>query len=372
MEPAFLQNFIETARKFAKREVASMVGIEGRDGNLAKLPEILKSAAEIGLLAIADPESPGYEYGVWGRGSLSEGPAVSLAILEEIAKACAGVASCLHFAGLGALELAGADEKSRAVAVALFEDSWRLDNKALQSPPDSALQVSSQSGRLILSGAKSLVMSAPDCQGYVVYGAGQAGWLRVFVPADTPGLDIGDAGWRTGLAALKVSNLDFDNAAVDAEHALPNRDCSGFLRRLWLGLSAIAAGNARAALAEASAYAAERYQGGTKIINHPAIKILLGDASSRVQASQALLQALASVDRDDAGSLRRAAAAKLRISLDCCQAVTDSLQALGGYGYMEDYRLEKRLRDALCLKIMAGRPDDLRMFCAEGLGEALT
>ena len=372
MEPALLQTFIDTARKFARREVASMLGIEGRDGNLEKIPAVLASAAEIGLLAAADPESPGFEYGVWGKACLTEGPSASLAILEEISQGCAGVAACLHFAGLGALELFGSEQKSRTTAVALFEDSWRLDHSVLQTPPGSALQIVQESDRLVLSGAKSLVMSAPDCQGYVVYGAGQAGWRRVLVPLNTPGLEIEDAGWRTGLAALKVVNLNFNKAAVNAMNELPDQNCSGFLRRLWLGLSAIAVGNARAAVAEASAYAAERYQGGTKIINHPAIKILLGDAFSRVQASRAMLQSLASSDRDDASSLRRAASAKLRITLDCCQAVTDSLQVLGGYGYMEDYRLEKRLRDALCLKVMAGRPDELRIFCAGESAEALT
>jgi len=56
---------------------------------------------------------------------------------------------------------------------------------------------------------------------------------------------------------------------------------------------------------------------------------------------------------------------KLAVTTDCCRAVSDLLQVLGGYGYMEDYRLEKRLRDAMTLKTMSVRPDDLRMLCAD-------
>jgi alkylation response protein AidB-like acyl-CoA dehydrogenase len=361
---AEVQTFIDTARKFARREVAPMVGTEGRDGELSRLAEILKSASNIGLLATPDPQSPGHEYGVWGRASLNEGPAASVAILQEVAAACPGVAACFHFSGLSALELEGSSLTSQTCAVALFEDSWRLNKEVIKTPPAEALKITAENNRIILAGEKSLVPSAPDCRGYVVYGAGKSGWSRVFVPADAPGLEIEDPGQRTGLAALKIASLNFEKVSVDQDQELPARDLSSFLRRLFLGIAAIAAGNARAAVDEAAAYARERYQGRTKIINHPAIKILLGDAASRVSASEAHLKSAADRDCNDLESFFRAASAKLRITLDCCQAVTDSVQALGGYGYMEDYRLEKRLRDALTLKVMAGRPDDLRMLIA--------
>jgi len=132
------------------------------------------------------------------------------------------------------------------------------------------------------------------------------------------------------------------------------------LRRHWLGLAAIAVGNARGALDAARRYTAERYQGGGQIETHPAVRILLGDAASRVEACAAHVCGAGDMDTEDDRAVRRAAAVKLRATVDCCQAVTDCLQVLGGYGYMEEFRLEKRLRDALTLKTTAPRPDDAR------------
>jgi len=220
---------------------------------------------------------------------------------------------------------------------------------------------------LLLSGCKSLVPFPPGCDGFVVYAAGKSGWERVLVPADAPGLEISDPGLTVGLSALKLADLKFENVNVDPGLLLPPRNPSTFLRRLMLGLAAIAVGNARAALSESAAYARERYQGGTKIINQPAIQVLLGEAWSRAASCGAALKTVCAQDGESAEALLRAISLKLRAGMDCWQAVTDCLQVLGGYGYMEDYRLEKRLRDAMHLKVMAIRPDDLRIFCGARL-----
>ncbi len=111
-------------------------------------------------------------------------------------------------------------------------------------------------------------------------------------------------------------------------------------------------------------YALARSQGGKLIVFHPAVQLLLGSAEARVVSCRAALRGLA----DDA-SIRTAAMLKVRVLEDCAQAVSDSLQVFGGYGYMEDYRLEKRLRDALTLKSLGGRRDDLVQRIAMTAGE---
>ena len=99
------------------------------------------------------------------------------------------------------------------------------------------------------------------------------------------------------------------------------------------------------------------------IETHAAVTGLLGDACSRVWACEAHLDSLAEKGTRGERGVRQAAGAKLRIGMECCRVVTDCMQVLGGYGYMEDFRVEKRLRDALTLKTMCVRPDDLRMLC---------
>lgn len=357
---------LATARRFARRDVAPMVGTEGPDGNLASVHQILKRADELGLRASADQESPGHDYGVWGRAVIEHGAQASLAILQEVAEACAGVACCLHVAGLGALELADPAAPMHCCATALFHGSWRPSWMALQTPPDSAVRLTGNNGHSVLHGAADFVYVPPGCQAFVVYAASDTGWQPVVVDREAEGLVVSEAGLRCGLRALGVLHLGFRDVTVAAEHRLAPRTPECYLRRLLLGLSAIAIGNARGARRAAFAYAAERYQGGAAIAKHPAVRLLLGDAASRIEACRRHLDAVAQDPEDDPNGGFGAAAAKLRITTECHVAVSDCLQTLGGYGYMEDYRLEKRLRDAMTLKSMALKPDDLRLLCSHG------
>jgi len=361
----------ETARRFARREVAPLVGTEGRDGDLARLPGVLARAAEAGLMASPDPDAAGFEYGVWGRASLDEGAAASVAVLEELAVECAGVAACVHFAGLGALELAGApaDCGSGPVAVALLGPGWRVSWPAFDAPPPGAVQL----GAGGLLGACKFVCGAPSTRDYVVYAAGVHGWERALVSAAAEGLTAAKVDPRTGLAAVRVAHLHFEAVEVASAQRFGPATPRAYVRRLMLGLAALAVGNARGALREARRYAGERFQGGARIEDHAAVRLLLGDSASRVAAAAAWLREAAGAEAAQGGdeesvALWRALAAKLRCGKECGQAVTDCLQVLGGYGYMEEYRLEKRLRDAMTTEAMAVEPNTLRLLCATDPG----
>jgi len=350
----------ETACRFARQEVAKLVGTEGRDGDLGELGRLLERAAEIGLLAAADPDSPGYEYGVWGRVCDDEGPAGSLAVLKELAVECAGVAACVHFAGLGAAELAGDVDVGETATVAFFDRGWRASQAAFDRPPAGAASIRDDR----LSGESSFVFGAPGSRTYVVYAAGAEGWERVRVKREADGLGRTEVGRRTGLAALAAEHLKFNDVAAGTAERLPFRTPHSFVRRLMLGLAAIAVGNARGAVNAARRYAEERYQGGGKIGGHAAVQGLLGGSHSRLAMMEHCLDGAAALSDGGAAALWHSLAAKLRITLECDQAVTDSLQVLGGYGYMEDYRLEKRLRDSMTLKTMCVAPATLRLLCA--------
>jgi alkylation response protein AidB-like acyl-CoA dehydrogenase len=364
VDPDQLSAFSETARRFAHREVTPMVGSDHRDGNLDALPALLTKAESVGLLSVPSPESPGHEFGVWGRACLTHGSQFSLKILEEIAKACAGVASCLHFIGLASLEMAEFPDPPKRAAVAFFEDHWRLSWETLKQPPLEATRLEARNGQYSLTGSKPFVQTGPGCEAFLVYTRDESVWRRALIPKDARGLVSSDPGQRTGLAALEVNHLSFEKTPVDPKNLLPPNDPSSFLQRLLLGLCAIAVGNAKGALEAARIYAADRYQGGAQIEKHPAIHILMGEATSRIYACSAQLLAEAERAPGSRDVLWRAFAAKLRIPADCSQAVTDCLQILGGYGYMEDFRQEKRLRDALTLKSMGISPMDLRLLCA--------
>jgi alkylation response protein AidB-like acyl-CoA dehydrogenase len=356
-----LDAFRQTAALFAKKEIEPLLGREGRDGDLSLLPGILQKARETGLTATADPAGAGWEYGVWGRACRADGPAASLAVLQEIARTCAGAAACIHLAGLAAFF---SDDGAPPAAVAFFEPAWIVDWPSLRRPPADACRLTpAADGAFRIAGVKHFVHAAPEFAGLLIFAAASDGWRLAFAPKTAAGVELADPGPRLGLAAIEMAHVTLRDCRIEAS-AVRAGEPAAFLRRHLLGLSAIAVGNAAGALRAALAYAAERYQGGEQLDALPAVRRLLGDSGSRVAAAAGFLDSVAQNDRDDPPSLARACAAKLRITTDCAQAVTDCLQVLGGYGYMEDYRLEKRLRDAIMLKLMAVKPDALRELCA--------
>jgi len=131
------------------------------------------------------------------------------------------------------------------------------------------------------------------------------------------------------------------------------------LEKIRLMTGALAVGAAQGALEAALQYAGERVQFGKPIKAFQAIKLRLADMATELEAARRLVHYGAW--RDDRGlpSRKEAAMAKLFASDAAMEVTVDAVQVLGGYGYMEDYRLEKRLRDALTLKSLAGRTDDL-------------
>ena len=364
MDAEGLKAFADTAKRFARQEVAPLLEGEGRDGNLELVPGVLERAEAVGLLASPSPLSPGHEYGAWGRASLVEGPRFSLEILEAIGCVCAGVAACLHVAGLGAAELHTWEGVPTKAAVGFFESQWQFREEELQTPPQSMTQVvQGPGGGGSLAGSKEFVFAPPGWETFVVYAAKEGVWQRVLVSHTDPGLVISDVGVRMGLGAMSNWHLSFHELPMDPAQLLKPEGPSPFLQRYLLGLCAIAVGNAQGALDTAKRYAAERYQGGGQIESHGAVQLLLGEAQSRLWGCAAHVRDAAQEDGDAGRSVRRACGAKLDITTTCSQVVTDCLQVLGGYGYMEDFRMEKRLRDGLTLKAMSPRPDHLRMIC---------
>jgi hypothetical protein len=95
-----IASFEELAKMFAKKSVSRMFETESSDGNSAMLPEVLKTAFEIGIASSADRTQTGSEHGVWGSASDTSGPVPSGVMLSAISEMCAGVAMCIHSQGI--------------------------------------------------------------------------------------------------------------------------------------------------------------------------------------------------------------------------------------------------------------------------------
>ena len=384
-----LRSFRDLAAKFASRTVAPMLEPEGPDGDLSAVAGILDEGETTGLLTVANPEALGYEHGIWGGAALTGGPTPSLILLEEIARVCGGVAMSFHAQGLGAspvhaalaargLDAAEPEKIPGRLGAALLEPHGLPRLAVLLDPrrdaPERVHTVAEKDGSgYRLTGAKTFVPHPPAVSGYTVFARvrQEGGWGCFLVPAGAERLRAETVEGAMGLRACGLRHLDFDDVSLEGGARL---DVEGegrtfLFRQLqlhWLGLSAIAVGIARGGLAAARAYCTERYQGGGLIIDHPAVKLLLAEAETRIEAAGAVVAGAASTaPLGSLEGLRRAAVAKLFVAGAAFGAVTDSLQTLGGYGYMEDYGMEKRLRDVSVIKSMAGAPDPLRLLIAE-------
>ncbi len=372
-------HFEELARKYAQRSVLPIFEGEYPDGNLSLLTGLMDTAFHIGLAATPDISNEKNMFGVWGNATADIGIRSSLAILSSIAETCGGIAMCLHVQGVATNIFL----KSRHTinpslqnsGLALQEGMWPPLWKSLHHSADNSAGIllqttfETKSSSYLINGSKSFVYSINPADSYVVFARDEKGWGCFIVPADTPGIFRRDAGARTGLRACQVEHVEFKNVEVPRQSRIDTRGNAIKLAKLamfinWAGMSAIAVGIARGAVKAARKYASERYQGGTFIENHPIIKSLISSSDALAKSAEAILSSLTgySVISDEA--LSRAAGVKLTVMDLCAKAVTDSLQVFGGYGYMEDFGMEKRLRDITVLKSASGSPVFLKQFIA--------
>lgn len=358
-----------TLRRFAERVERTLFDGEKPDGDLACVPSLLAELRELGVLADPSPDHPGHELGVWGQHCREEGAGLSLLALSTLGEACGGFAAAVHAQGLACLALDGqGDFPPGVLLAAVFMPHYGLPF----GPEGSGLWLEGQGDGLRLRGESHFLLAAGPPAGLVCFarlGDGPEGeWAAVAVEGDAQGVELAPAGRRTGLRAAHQYHLRCEQAPL--QHVL-QRDAAAHhaLQRVvacdWLGQAAIALGIARRDARVARAYAAQRYQGGRIIEEHASVRLLLGTAEYDAGLLADVLQRHAGVGLDSlepAALLRWAAEARLAVGEHARRAVTGCLQVLGGYGYMEDYGMEKRLRDVSVLKSLHGAPDRLRLL----------
>jgi len=366
-------------RRFAARVDQTLFAGEGADGDLACLPPLLAEARDMGLVADPDPASPGYDLGVWGQACHEEGLTRSLLTLSLLGEVCAGYACAIHAQGIACLALNGQRHLSSAALAAVFTPNYGIPLCERSISEGSGLRLARADGVLRLNGTGHFLLAADRPCKLVCFalqpGADQAApeWAVLIIDSNATGVELTEVTHRTGLRAAKQYHLSCDQVVVSADQVV--REGEAALRCLrqvmacdWLGQAAIALGVARRALRDSRAYTAQRYQGGRIIEEHAGIQLLQGTAEHDIALMAAILYQLADeslASHDPIALLRWAVHARLAVVEHAHRAVTNCLQTLGGYGYMEDYHLEKRLRDVSVLKSLHGAPDQLRLFLNE-------
>jgi len=356
-----LEHFADLARVFSKRSIGPMFEGEHADGDFSHLPAVYSSALDLGIATSTDPEMPGHDFGIWGKAS-AESRDASLLLLGIIAETCGGVAMALNMHGAAVNVLLSSGNslpfKTRRPVLCLQEGPWPPDRRAIRGTGMETVASVDGDG-FIINGKKTFCYGMGDADAWIVFARLEEGPACFAVSAGGSGIHTSDAGPRTGLRACSMQHVEFRNVRVPGAARIDGGDGSGTalgaLTLAWLGMAAVASGIARGALEAAKKYAGERYQGGTVIARHPIIKKLLGGAEAALFATASSMGGAAPV-----GDCTKDAGNALMLKTEACgrcgDAVTDCLQVFGGYGYMEDFGMEKRLRDIAALRCTLGSP----------------
>jgi alkylation response protein AidB-like acyl-CoA dehydrogenase len=319
------------------------------------------------------------EYGGTGTGAL-----MVLVAIEELSKVCATTGLIMAVQELGSLglKLAGTEEQKQRFLPRLASGEW-LAAYALTEPgsgSDSAAmrtEARLDSGEYVLNGGKRFITNAGVAHLYTVFAktdpeAGHSGISAFVVEADTPGFEVGRIEPKMGIKGSTTGEIFFNDLRVPAENLL-GEEGEGFriamriLDRSRPGIGAQGLGLAQGATDYALEYAKSRETMGKPIAQHQLIAGMLADMETRCEAARGLLYKVGLMIDEGAPDdelTKLSAMAKLYCTDVAMDVTTDAVQILGGYGYMQEYPVERMMRDAKITQIYEGTNQIQRLVIA--------
>jgi alkylation response protein AidB-like acyl-CoA dehydrogenase len=314
------------------------------------------------------------------------GSALTLATaVEEIAKVCATSALLLAVQGLGGypLLLGGSEEQKREFLPELASGrkvaAYALSEPDAGSDPGSMTTRARREGdEYVLDGAKTWITNGTVADLIVVFAVtapdqGTRGISAFLVDGETKGLERNHIQGKLGIRGSDTGELVFSGCRVPAARRLgPEGDgfkiAMGVLDRSRPQIAAQALGIAAGALDYAVKYARERRQFGRPIAEFQGLQFMLADMATQLEAARALThQACRAVDAQDPQMTSLAAMAKLAASDAAMRITTDAVQVLGGYGYINEFPVERMMRDAKITQIYEGTNQIQRVVIAKRL-----
>ncbi len=336
--------------------------------------DVRKLLGEQDILGL--PFSP--EYGGTGTGTLMQQVAV-----EEIAKACASSALILMIQELGSLPITlfGTDEQKGRflprLATGEISPAFALSEPEAGSDPASMRTSAVRDGdEWVINGQKNWITNAGIADYYVVFAKTDRESNRIsafIVESDRDGFDAGKMEHKLGIKGSPTGQPSFSDVRVPAENLI-GAEGKGLsvalatLQRTRLGAAAQAVGISQGATDYANEYAKERVAFGKPINQLQGIQFKLADMETRTAAARELLyRACAMVDADHPDTGKYTSMAKLFAS-DTAMAVTvEAIQVLGGYGYVNEYPVERMMRDAKITQIYEGTNEIQRVVIARAM-----
>jgi alkylation response protein AidB-like acyl-CoA dehydrogenase len=366
----------DMARQFAQEQLAPKAAERDRTGEFPA--DAVAAMGELGLLGMLVPEE-------WGGAGVDH---VSYALaVEELAAgdgACSTIMTVHNSVGcLPILRYGSTEQKERFLrplatgemlgAFGLTEPSAGSDASAIR------MKARRDGNHWVLDGSKQFITNGSTAGVVIVFAVsdpakGKKGISAFLVPRGTTGFSVARIEKKLGQNASDTAHLLFENCRIPADLMLGQegegyRIALGNLEGGRIGIAAQATGMARAAYEAALAYAQQRQAFGTAIFNHQAVQFRLADMATRIEAARGLTLAAAALRDAKQPCLKQAAMAKLFASEMAEQVCSDALQIYGGYGYLNDFPIERIYRDVRVCKIYEGTSDIQRLIIARALAE---
>ncbi|MEO6713212.1 MAG: acyl-CoA dehydrogenase [Mycobacteriales bacterium] len=364
----------ETVRALADAKIAPRAA---EVDATAEFPwDVFAELKRAGLVAVHIPE----EYGGGGADAIA-----SAIVVEEVARACASssLIPAVNKLGTQGMLLAGSEEL-KARYLPQVASGEKMISYALTEPGagSDAAAMKTRAVRdgddWVLDGSKRFITNAGVSSLYTVMAvtdadAGSRGISAFVIEADDAGFTVGKLEKKMGIRGSPTAEIHFDDCRIPADRMI-GAEGTGFktalatLDHTRLTIGAQALGIAQGAFDYALGYVQERKQFGRPVSDFQGVQFMLADMAMSIAAARQLIySAAAKAERMEPDLTFMSAAAKCFASDVAMSVTTDAVQLLGGYGYVEDYPVERMMRDAKITQIYEGTNQIQRVVMARHL-----
>ncbi len=343
--------------------------------------KIWKKACQLGFMGIHFPES----YGGEGLGMVE-----NVLVAERLCRADSSIGTCLSRAGYASefiLRFGNENQKKKWLPK-VAQGKMLAGGAILESREGGDIGLCTttavkEGNEWVINGVKSFVLNAgPLCGFYVVLcntgenePASDRHLSTILVEAGRDGVAVIDGGGMLGLRSMSIGTVRFEQVRVPLEHLVGSENAGReqvltcFTERR-IQAAAELLGVAEGAFERAFQHVAQREQFRRKIIDFQVTRQKLGAMATWIQAARLLTYQAASHFDDGGASDRLSAMAKLQATRTALAVCDEAVQLMGGYGYVQEYEVERFFRDARALGTLDGTQIAQKNIIAESLVRA--
>lgn len=364
----------DTARSYAREHIAPYAAQWDREATFPA--EALAGLAELGFYGMLVPEQ---------HGGCDIGYVAAALVLEEIGvadAACSTIVSVTNSVGCMPLLQYGTAQQQRdflsplargekLAAFCLTEPQAGSDASGLKTRAER------QGDSYVLNGTKQFITSGKNADLAIVFAvtdpaAGKRGISAFVVPTDTPGYRVASVEAKMGQRASDTCQIVFEHCSIPAVNLLGDEGqgykiALGNLEGGRIGIAAQCIGIARAALEAATLYSREREAFAKPLAEHQAVAFKLADMATQITAARQLTLHAAALKDAGEPCLSEASMAKLFASEMAERVCSDAIQIHGGYGYLQDFPVERYYRDVRACQIYEGTSEVQKMVISRAL-----